>query len=52
VAISLLYKDPRELHNILADNAWVLGPYFQVIGAYKKSLVADPNPKAFSMTQF
>jgi arylsulfatase len=47
-----LYKDPRELHNILADNAWVLGPYFQIIGAYKKSLVNDPNPKAFSMTKF
>ena len=47
-----LYKDPRELHNILADNAWVMGPYFQIIGAYKKSLVDDPNPKAFSMTKF
>jgi hypothetical protein len=40
------------MHNILADNAWVLGPYFQIIGAYKKSLVDDPNPKAFSMTEF
>jgi len=47
-----LYKDPRELHNILADNAWVMGPYFQIIGAYKKSLVDDPNPKPFSMTKF
>jgi arylsulfatase len=47
-----LYKDPRELHNILADNAWVLGPYFKIIGAYKKSLVDDPNPKPFSMTKF
>jgi len=47
-----LFKDPRELHNILADHAWVLGPYFQIIGAYKKSLVDDPNPKPFSMTKF
>ena len=47
-----LYKDPREQHNILADHAWVLGPYFQIIGAYKKSLVDDPNPPAFSMTKF
>jgi arylsulfatase len=47
-----LFKDPRELHNISADHAWVLGPYFQIIGAYKKSLVDDPNPKPFSMTKF
>jgi len=47
-----IYKDPREMHNILADHAWVLGPYFQIIGAYKKSLVDDPNPKPFSMTKF
>jgi arylsulfatase len=47
-----LFKDPRELHNILADHAWVLGPYFQIIGAYKKTLVDDPNPKPFSMTKF
>jgi len=47
-----LYKDPREMYNIMADHAWTLGPYFQVIGAYKKSLVDDPNPKAFSMVKF
>lgn len=23
-----IYKDPNKLHNILADNAWVLGSYF------------------------
>ncbi len=36
----------------MADHAWTLGAYFQIIGAYKKSLVDDPNPKAFSMVKF
>jgi hypothetical protein len=28
----------------------VMGPYLQAIGQYKKSLVDDPNPPAFSLT--
>jgi arylsulfatase len=47
-----LFADHKEEFNILADNAWVLGAYFKAIGAYKKSLVDDPNPPAFSMTKF
>lgn len=47
-----LFADHKEEFNIIADNAWVMGPYFKAIGAYKKSLVKDPNPKAFSMTEF
>jgi arylsulfatase len=47
-----LYNDPQELHNIAADHAFVIGPYIKIIGAYKKSLVNDPNPKAISLTKF
>ncbi len=35
-----------------ADHASVLGPYMKNIGVYKKSLVKDPNPPAFSLTRF
>ena len=47
-----LFADHKEEFNILADNAWVMGPYMKIIGAYKKSLVKDPNPPAFSLTDF
>jgi len=29
-----------------------MGPYLKSIGAYRKSLVDDPNPPAFSLTNF
>jgi arylsulfatase A-like enzyme len=45
-----IFTDPKEEHNILGDNAWVMGPYLKAIGAYKKSLVDDPNPPAFLLT--
>jgi arylsulfatase len=47
-----LFADHKEEFNILADHAFVLGPYMKIIGAYKKSLVKDPNPPAFSLTDF
>ena len=47
-----LYADHEEKFNIAADHAFVIGPYMQAIGAYKKSLVEDPNPPAFSLTEF
>ena len=47
-----LDPDISEEHNIAADHAFVLGPYMQIIGAYKKSLLKDPNPPAFSLTSF
>ncbi|MGI9545935.1 MAG: sulfatase-like hydrolase/transferase, partial [Flavobacteriaceae bacterium] len=47
-----LFKDPREQHNITADHAFVIGPYLQTIGAYKKSIAQYPVPKPFSMTKF
>ncbi|MGI9538100.1 MAG: sulfatase-like hydrolase/transferase, partial [Desulfocapsaceae bacterium] len=47
-----LFADPKEEFNIIGDHAFVLGPYMKAIGAYKKSLIEDPNPPAFSMTKF
>jgi arylsulfatase len=47
-----LFADHKEEFNILADHAFVLGPYMKIIGDYKKSLVKDPNPPAFSLTDF
>lgn len=47
-----LFSDPQEKHNISADHAFVIGPYMKIIGAYKKSLINDPNPPAFSLTDF
>jgi hypothetical protein len=44
-----IFSDPKEEHNIIGDNAWVMGAYLKAIGAYTKSLVKDPNPPAFSL---
>ena len=46
------FADHREEFNIAADHAFVIGPYMKAIAAYKKSLVKDPNPPAFSLTKF
>ena len=47
-----LFKDPREQWNLTADHAFIVGPYLQIIGAYKKSVIQYPVPKPFSMTKF
>ena len=47
-----LFADHKEEYNILADHAFVIGPYLQIIAAYQQSLVNDPNPPPFSMTVF
>jgi len=47
-----LFADHKEELNIAADHAFVIGPYMKAIAAYKKSLVKDPNPPAFSLTEF
>jgi len=47
-----LFADHKEEFNIAADHAFVIGPYIKAIVAYKKSLVKDPNPPAFSLTKF
>ena len=43
--------DPREQINILADNAWVLRNYLNIIGDYKKSVAKHPNPPGISLTE-
>ena len=45
-------RDPREEWNQVGFNAWVVGPYLQIVGKYQKSLVKYPNPVPFSMTEF
>jgi arylsulfatase len=44
--------DPREEHNVGAENGWVIVPYLQIIGEYKKSLINHPNPAAANLTNF
>ncbi|MFB3040292.1 MAG: sulfatase-like hydrolase/transferase [Candidatus Poribacteria bacterium] len=44
--------DPREERNVGAENGWVIVPYLQLIGAYKKSLEMHPNPPAANLTNF
>ena len=51
-AIFNIEADPREEVNVLATNAWVIGPYLKVIGEYLKTLEKYPNPKAVNMTDF
>ena len=51
-AIFNIEADPREEVNILGTSAWVIGPYLKVIGDYRKSLEAHPNPKAINLTEF
>ena len=43
-------SDPREEHNIGAENGWVIVPYLELIGEYRQSLVDHPNPPAANLT--
>jgi len=45
-------SDPREEHNIGAENGWIIVPYLQLIGEYRKSLEDHPNPPAANLTNF
>ena len=45
-------SDPREEHNIGPANGWVIVPYLQLIGEYRKSLEKFPNPPAANLTNF
>ena len=45
-------SDPREEHNIGAQNGWVIVPYLQLIGKYRQSLVDHPNPRAANLTNY
>ena len=44
--------DPREENNVGASNGWLIVPYLQYIGAYRKSLEKYPNPPAANLTNF
>ena len=45
--------DPKEIVDITANGAgWIMGPYMQIIGAYRKSLEQYPNPPAPNLTKF
>ena len=44
--------DPREEHNVGAENGWVIVPYLQLIGEYTRSLDKHPNPPAANLTNF
>ena len=44
--------DPREEHNIGAENGWVIVPYLQLIGEYRQSLKKHPNPPAANLVNF
>ena len=44
--------DPREEHNVGAENGWLVVPYLQLIGEYTKSLEKFPNPPAANLTDF
>ena len=51
-AIFNIEADPREEVNIVATNAWVVGPYLKLIGEYYKTLEKYPNPKPVKLTEF
>jgi arylsulfatase len=44
--------DPREEHNVGAENGWVIVPYLQLIREYTESLREHPNPPAANLTDF
>ena len=46
--------DPKEMVDVLVStgNGWLMGPYMQLIAAYKATLVDHPNPPSASMTRF
>jgi hypothetical protein len=46
-------SDPKERVNLAPTGAgWVLGPYMQVIRAYRESLVEHPNRPVPNVTRF
>ena len=45
--------DPKERVDLTANGAgWLMGPYMQIIGEYKKSLIDYPNPPVPNLTRF
>jgi arylsulfatase A-like enzyme len=44
--------DPREMRNVMAENGWLLEPFFEQVGAYEATLKEHPNPPAANLTNF
>ena len=45
--------DPKERVDLTANGAgWLMGPYLQIIGAYRKTLEKYPNPPVPNLTKF
>ena len=51
-AIFNITPDPREEMNVVGTEAWVIGVYIKIVGAYQASIKAYPNPQGFSLTTF
>ena len=51
-AIFNITPDPREEMNVVGTEAWVIGVYIKIVGAYQASIKAYPNPQGFSSTTF
>jgi hypothetical protein len=45
-------EDTREERPVLDTGIWSVGQYLRIIGEYQATLKKDPNPPAFSMTDF
>jgi len=44
--------DPREEHNVSAQNAWGMPHVMKFVGQYKASLKAHPNPPASNLSDY
>ena len=51
-AIFNITRDPREEMNVVGTEAWVIGAYMKIIGAYQASIKEFPNPQGFTLTTF
>ena len=45
-------EDPREERPVLDTGVWAVGEYLRIVFEYLATLVGDPNPPAFSLTEF
>ncbi len=40
------------MRNVMAENGWLLEPYFEQISAYQATLKDHPNPPPANLTDF
>ena len=45
-------EDPSEERPVIDTSAWAVGPYLLVVAEYQKTSEEDPDPPAFSRTEF